>query len=78
VLVGVYINQASVAFNPNCFFFKNKRLFVVTSSTYTVKVVVSHKYCKIVTLLLHTTNRKCHMAYRFVPFSLTLNDLQGY
>jgi len=30
--------------------------------TYTIKVVVSKKCCKIDTLLLHTTNRKFHMA----------------
>ena len=31
---------------------------------------------KIDTLLLHTTNRKHHMAYIFVPFPMTLNDLK--
>ena len=45
--------------------------------TYTVKVVVSQKWRKIDTLLLHTTNSKCHMAYRFVPFPMTLIDLEG-
>jgi len=38
------------------------------SATYTVKVVVCQKWCKMGMLLLHTTNRKCHMAYRFMPF----------
>jgi len=40
--------------------------------TYTVKVVVSTKWCKIDTLLLHTTNRKYYMAYWFMPFPMTL------
>jgi len=45
------------------------------SVTYTVKVVVSRKWCKIHTFLLHTTTyfRKCHTAYRLVPFPMTLN-----
>jgi len=30
------------------------------------------------TLLLHTTNRKYHMAYLFIPFSVTLDDLEGH
>ena len=34
----------------------------------TVKVVVSQKWCKIDTLLLHTTNRKYHRAYWFMLF----------
>jgi len=33
---------------------------------------------KIDTLLLHTTNRKYHMAYQFVPFPMTFNDLEGH
>jgi len=36
------------------------------------------KWCKTDTLLLHTTNRKRHMAYLFVSFSMTLDDLQGH
>ena len=46
--------------------------------TYTLKVVVSKKWCKIDTLLLHTTNRKYHMAYRFVPVSMTLVNLERH
>jgi len=47
---------------------------------YTVKVVVYQKWCKINPLLLHTTNRKCHMTYRFMPFTSDLEwpwRLQG-
>jgi len=29
-------------------------------------------------LLLHTTNMKCHMTYRFVSFPVTLDDLEGH
>jgi len=41
-----------------------------------VKVVVSKKVCKIDTLFLHTTNRSYHMAYRFVPFPVTLKVIR--
>ena len=48
--------------------------------TYTVKVVVSKKWRETDTLLLHTTNRKYHMAYLFVPFPMTLelDDFEGH
>jgi len=46
--------------------------------TYTVKAVVSQKWCTIDTLLLHTVNRKYRIAYRFVPFPMTLNDIEGH
>ena len=48
------------------------------SHIYILKVVVSKKWREIDTLLLHTTNRKYHMAYLFVPFPVTLDDLEGY
>jgi len=36
--------------------------------TYTVKVVVTKKWCNTDTLLLHTTNMVIHLAYQFLPF----------
>jgi len=54
------------------------RLGAIQAVTYTVKVVVSKKWRKTDTLLLHTTNRKYHMAYLFVPFPMTLDDLEGH
>jgi len=41
-------------------------------------VVVSKKWHEIDTLLLHTTNRKYHIAYLFMPFPMTLDDLEGH
>ena len=41
---------------------------------YTIKVVVSKKWCKI-DALLHTTSRKYLVAYLFMPFPMALNDL---
>ena len=43
--------------------------------TYTVKVAVSKKRCNTDTLLLHTT-RQYHVAYRFVPFPVTLKVIR--
>jgi len=60
-----------VAFNRKCFFSKTERLLTVTGSHIRCE---SEKWCKIDKLLIHTTNRKCHMAYQFVPFSMTLDD----
>jgi len=48
---------------------------------YTVNVVGSKKWHEIDTLLgyvIHTTNRNHHMAYLFVPFPMTLDDLEGH
>jgi len=54
------------------------RLGPLKAVTYTVKVVVSKKWCKIDTLILQTTNRKYHMSYRFVLFPVTSDDLAGH
>jgi len=72
--------KVSVFFNRNGFpKMKNfSRLRSLQAVTYTVKLIVSKKWCKIDTLLLHATNRKYHMAYRFVPFLMTLNNLEGH
>jgi len=43
---------------------------------YTVKVVVSKKWCMIDTLLLHATNKKYHMALQFVSFPVTLKAIR--
>ena len=48
------------------------------AATYTVKAVVSKKWCEIDTLLLHTTNRKYNMAYLFVPSPMTLDDVERH
>jgi len=72
--------EVSMVFNRNRFS-KMKdfsRIGALQAVTYTLKVVVSKKWCKIDTLLLHTTNRKHHMAYLFVPFPMTLDDLEGH
>jgi len=69
-----------MVFNRN-FFSKNddfSRLGALQAITYTLKEVVSKKWHQIDTLLLHTTNRKYHMAYLFVPFPMTLDDLEGH
>jgi len=62
-----------VVFNRNCFFSKMKdfsRLGALQAVTYTVKVVVSKKWRKIDTLLLHTTNRKYILSIRAVSSDL--------
>jgi len=42
-----------------------------------VKLVVSKKWCDIDILLLHTTNI-LHISYLFIPFPMTLDDLEGH
>jgi len=78
----VYMDvKLSMAFNSNCFFFKNERLFGVrraAGSHVHRKVVVSKKWREIDTLLLHATHRKYHTAYLFVPFPMTLENLEGH
>ena len=54
------------------------RLGTLQAVMYAIKVVVSKKWCEIDTLLLHTTNRKYHMAYLFMPFPMTLDDLERH
>jgi len=68
-----------MVFNRNCF--SKMKVFSrlgAQAVTYTIKVVVSKKRCEIDTLLLYITNRKYHMAYLFVPFPVTLDDLKGH
>ena len=70
----------SVVFNRNCFV-KNERLFKVrcpTGNHVHRNMVVSKKWRETDTLLLHTTNRKYHIAYLFVPFPMTLENLEGH
>jgi len=54
------------------------RLGILQAVTYTVKVVVQNKWREIDTLLLHSTNRKYHIAYLFVPVPMNLDDLEGH
>ena len=54
------------------------RLGTLQAVTYALKVAVSKKWREIDTLLLYTTKRKYHMAYLFVSFPVTLDDLEGH
>jgi len=69
-----------MVFHHNCFpkMTDFSRLGTIQGVTYTLKVVVSKKWRKIDTLLLHTTNRKYDMAYLFMPFPMTFDDLEGH
>jgi len=69
--------KVSVIFNHNCFP-KNERRFKVTGTHVHRKSGSMKKWREIDTLLLYTTNRKYHMAYQFVPFPMTLDDLEGH
>jgi len=72
--------KVSMVLNRNCFpkMTDFLRLGALQAVTYTLKVVVSKKWREIDTLLLHSTNRKYHMAYLFVPFPMTLDDFEGH
>jgi len=50
----------------------------INAVTYYVNVVVSKKLCRIHTLLLHTSNKKYHIAYRFLPSPMTSGDREGH
>jgi len=82
----VYMDgKLSIVFNCNCFP-KNDRLFEVRCPTgshihpKSVSIIemardrhiVTSKWC------VDITNRKYHMAYLFVPFPVTLDDLEGH
>jgi len=77
----VYMDgKVYIVFICNCFtkmkYFS--RLGALQAVTYTVKVVVSKKWCEISMLLLHTSDGKYRMAYLFVPFRVTSDDLEGH
>jgi len=60
---------------------QNDSLFKVrhlTGSHVHRKVVVQKKWREIDTLLLHSTNKKYHIAYLFVPVPMNLDDLEGH
>jgi len=83
LLTTLYVHmdgKVSMVFNRNCFpkMTDFSRLGALQAVTYTLNVVVSKKWREIDKLLLHATNRKCHMAYLFVPFPMTLDDLEGH
>jgi len=76
----VYMDEkVSVIFNINCFP-KNERHFKVRPpiSSHVHRKTGRTKKMARDTLLLHTTIRNYHVAYQFVPFSVTLDDLEGH
>jgi len=73
--------KVSIVFNSNCFpkmkdFSRSGEL--QACSHVHRKSGSMKKWCKIDTLILHTTNRKHHMAYVFVSFPMTLDDLESH
>ena len=67
--------KVSVVLNQNCFLkMKDFKNMPPTSNHVLRKVIVSKKWCKINTLLLHTANRKYCMADQFVIST----DLEGH
>jgi len=67
-----------MVYNFNCRIRKLKEFSRSEAVTYTEKVVTSWKRFKIETLVLQTTNSKCHMAHQIAPIQMTLSDFQGH
>ena len=71
--------ESIYVFSRNCF--PKMTLFKVMDPTGSLihpkSGSIRQEWHEIDTLLLHTTNRKYHMAYLFVPFSMTFDDLEG-
>jgi len=77
----VYMDgNVSMVYSRNCFskMIDISRLGDLQAVTNIAKVVASKKWREIDTLLLHTINRKYHIAYLFLPFPMTLEDLEGH
>jgi len=67
-----------MVFNRNCFPEVKDFKLGALQAPYTIKVVVSKKWHEMDTLLLHTTNRKHHIASLFMPFPMTSDDIEGH